>query len=295
MVHGTNDMSGQLRALKNRIRGVESTQKITRAMEMVAAAKLKRFQKLREQSTPYVQALEGILNRLLATDSPLRHPLLETREEKNVALLVITSDTGLSGSYNQALIEEAKRFLGKSPQTPLLIGVGKHGVNALLRAGHVWHQTFTDTKTSQVESVITGASSLIETLFTGKKVDAVYAVYSHFTGRSVFRPVTEKLLPFQLEANTSKSSETSSSYIMEPSHEALFARLIPLVFAVKVRMIFMESMIAEHTARMHAMNQATENAKELIETLVLLRNKIRQAAITKELIEIVSGSKALKN
>ena len=262
---------------------------------MVAAAKLKRFQKLREQSTPYVQALEDILNRLLDTDIPLQHPLLETREEKNIALLMITSDTGLCGSYNQALIEEAKRFLGKSPKTPLLIGVGKHGVNALSRAGHVWHQTFTDTKTSQVESVITGTSSLIEILFTEKKVDAVYAVYSHFTGRSVFRPVTEKLLPFQLEANTSKSSETSSSYIMEPSREALFARLIPLVFAVKVRMIFMESMIAEHTARMHAMNQATENAKELIETLVLLRNKIRQAAITKELIEIVSGSKALKN
>ena len=287
-------MSGQLRALKNRIRGVENTQKITKAMEMVAAAKLKRFQRLSEQSTPYVRALEGILNRLLVTDIPLQHPLLETREEKDVALLVITSDTGLCGSYNQALIEEAKRFLGKSPKTPLLIGVGKHGVNALSRAGHQWQQAFTDTKTAQLESVITQTSSLIETLFIEKKVDAIYAVYSHFTGRSVFRPVTAKLLPFQLGASTSESFETSSSYIMEPSREALFTRLVPLVFEVKVRMIFMESMIAEHTARMHAMNQATENAKELIDTLVLLRNKVRQAAITKELIEIVSGSKALK-
>ncbi len=288
-------MSGQLRALKNRIRGVENTQKITRAMEMVAAAKLKRFQKLREQTTPYVRALESVLNRLLATDIPPQHPLLETREERETALLVITSDTGLCGSYNGSLIEEAKKFLHGRSQAPLLIGVGKQGVNALSRAGHKWHQAFTDTKTSQLESVITETSSLIETLFTERKVDAVYIVYSHFTGRSVFRPTTEKLLPFRLESITATPFETSSSYIMEPSREVLFARLVPLVFASKVRMIFMESLIAEHTARMNAMYQATENAEELIDALVLLRNKIRQAAITKELIEIVSGSKALKN
>ena len=174
-------MSGQLRALKNRIRGVENTQKITKAMEMVAASKLKRFQKLREQTTPYVQSLEGVLNRLLQTDIPLQHPLLEPREEKKTALLVITSDTGLCGSYNQSLIEEAKKFLKKSSETPLLIGAGKSGVNALSRAGYTWHQTFTDIKTSQLESVITETTSLIETLFSEKKVDAVYAVYTHFT------------------------------------------------------------------------------------------------------------------
>jgi len=290
-------MSGQLRALKNRIRGVESTQKITRAMEMVAASKLKRFQKLREQTTPYVQALEGVLNRLLGTDIPLQHPLLETREEKKTALLVITSDTGLCGSYNQALVEEAKKFLRSKSQMPLLIGVGKNGVNALARAGHTWHQTFTGTKTAEFESVITETSFLIETLFTEKKVDAVYAVYSHFTGKSVYLATTGKLLPFTLTSSPVPAGEASgegTSYIMEPSRESLFTRLVPLVFAAKVRMLFMESMIAEHMARMNAMHQATENAKELIDVLVLLRNKIRQAAITKELIEIVSGSKALK-
>ena len=280
--------------IRGKIKSVENTKKITKAMEMVAAAKLKRFQKLREQTTPYIQSLEGVLNRLLATDIPLQHPLLETREEKEVALLVITSDTGLCGSYNGGLIEEARKFLrGRSPE-PLLIGIGKQGVNAFARAGHKWHRSFTDTKSSQLESVITETSSLIGSLFTEKKIDAVYAVYSHFTGRSVFRPTTEKLLPFQLEASRDTPFEAASAYILEPSREALFARLVPLVFASKVRMLFMESMIAEHTARMNAMYQATENAKELIDTLVLLRNKIRQAAITKELIEIVSGSKALK-
>jgi F-type H+-transporting ATPase subunit gamma len=287
-------MSGQLRALKNRIRGVENTQKITRAMEMVAASKLKRFQKLREQTAPYTQALEGILKRLLATGIPLRHPLLEEREEKKTALLVITSDTGLCGSYNHNLIGEAKKFLASAPQAPLLIGVGKNGVNALSRAGHAWHGAFTDTKVSQFESVITETGSLIEALFTEKKVDAVYAVYSRLTGRSVYSVSAEKILPFRLEADSAGPAEASGPYIMEPSPEALFARLVPLVFMARMRRIFMESFISEHTARMNAMNQATENAKELTDMLVLLRNKIRQAAITREIIEIVSGSKALK-
>ena len=280
--------------IRGKIKSVENTKKITKAMEMVAASKLKRFQKLREQTIPYAQALEGIFNRLLATDIPLQHPLLETRKEKEIALLVITSDTGLCGSYNHGLIGEAQKFLASRSQAPLLIGIGKYGVNSLTRSGRTWYRSFTDTKTSQLESVITETSSLLETLFTEKKVDAVHVVYSHFTGRSVFRPITEKLLPFQLETTADEPFETSSSYIMEPSREVLFARLIPLVFASRIRMIFIESMIAEHTARMNAMYQATENAKDLIDALVLLRNKIRQAAITKELIEIVSGSQALK-
>ncbi len=288
-------MSGQLRTLKNRLRGVESTQKITKAMEMVAASKLKRYQKLREQTTPYVQSLEGVLNRLLHADIPPQHPLLETREEKETALLVITSDTGLCGSYNQNLIEEARRFLRGRSQAPVLIGIGKNGVNALSREKYAWHRTFTDAKTSQLETVITETGLLVETLFSEKKVDAVYAVYPHFTGKFIYRAATEKILPFQLETQEYYPGETSGSYILEPGREALFARLIPLVFAAKVRMIFMESLIAEHMARMNAMYQASENAKELIEMLVLLRNKIRQAAITKELIEIVSGSQALKN
>ena len=125
-------------------------------------------------------------------------------------------------------------------------------------------------------------------------MDAVYAVYSHFTGKSAFRATTEKLLPFHLETDIAIPGETSSLYIMEPDRETLFARLVPLVFASKTRMMFLEALISEQMARMNAMYQATENAKELIDTLVLLRNKVRQAAITKELIEIVSGSKALK-
>jgi len=267
-------------------------------MEMVAASKLKRYQKLHEQTVPYVQAIEGVLKRLLATDVPLEHPLLEVREEKKTALLVITSDTGLCGSYNHGLAGEAKKFLSPGSKPSLLIGVGKNGVNALSREGHVWHKTFTNITTAQMESVIAETSSLIETLFMKKQIDSVYAVYSHLTSRSVYRATTEKILPFTLTSSQLTAEEDKGegvNYILEPSREALFTRLVPLVFAVKMRMIFLESFISEHTARMNAMHQATENATELIDALVLLRNKIRQAAITKELIEIVSGSKALKN
>lgn len=286
-------MSGQLRALKNRIRSVESTQKITRAMEMVATAKLKRYQGLMFQSSPYERSLRGVLEKLLRTGRLLHHPLLETRPAKEIALLVITSDTGLCGPYNQELVATAKNFIREQPSTPLLIGIGKSGINALARAGHVWHALFKDTKASQLESVIGEVDALAQNLFYEKKIDALYAVHSHFETKTVARPRVEKLLPFSF-ALKKNSGTGMDDYIFEPDAESLFARLIPLVFGSRLRMIFLESLVAEQTARMNAMHQATENASELIEALVLLRNKVRQAAITKELIEIVSGSKALK-
>ncbi|HOW87770.1 MAG TPA: ATP synthase F1 subunit gamma [Candidatus Omnitrophota bacterium] len=288
-------MSGQLRALKNRIRGVESTQKITRAMEMVAAAKLKRYQKMRVQTAPYAEALEGILDRLLRTDIPLNHPLLEQREEKKSAVLLFTSDTGLCGSYNHNLVEEARKFLKARTEIPLLIGVGKNGMNALARDGYAWHRTFTDIKSAQLETVMTEVCSLIEDLFMEGNVDAVYAIHAGLGEGSARRAAVEQLLPFRVEASSEPFEDTGALYIMEPDRETLFARLVPLVFSVKIRMMFLASLVAEQMARMDAMYQATENAKELIDTLVLLRNKVRQAAITKELIEIVSGSKALKS
>ena len=279
--------------IRGKIKSVENTKKITKAMEMVAAAKLKRFQSLKQQAAPYQEALEGILDRLLKTDVPLTHPLLEQRREKASALLCITSDTGLCGSYNHSLVAAAKKFLGSRTDKPLLIGFGKNGVNALSRSGHAWHTTFKDIKASQLESAITDTGALLESLFNEKKVDAVHVIYSHFTSKTGFAPTLEQLLPFQV-GQTSAAETSSSSYIMEPGPGALFTRLVPLYFATKIRMILLESLIAEQMARRSAMSQATENAEELIETLILLRNKMRQAAITKELIEIVSGSKALK-
>ncbi len=263
-------------------------------MEMVATVKLKRYQGLMSQSAPYERSLHAVLSKILRTGRSLHHPLLETRAEKETALLVITSDTGLCGPFNHDLITAAKNFMKERPAAPLLIGIGKTGINALSRAGHTWHAVFKDTKTSQVESVIREVNRLTQDLFCEKKVDAVYAVHSHLETKTVSHPVVEKLLPFSFEPGESPAGGLDD-YILEPDPESLFARLVPLVFESRLRLIFLESSVAEQTARMTAMHQATENASELVESLVLLRNKIRQAAITKELIEIVSGSRALKN
>ncbi|MBU9888299.1 MAG: ATP synthase F1 subunit gamma [Candidatus Omnitrophica bacterium] len=287
-------MSGQLRALKNRIRSVESTQKITRAMEMVATAKLKRYQDSLSRSLPYERTLTGILEKLSRTGRPLHHPLFESRPEERTALLVFTSDTGLCGAYNQDLVATAKSFIQERSKKPLLIGIGKHGIHALTRAGHDWHAAFKDTKPSQGEAVIQEVTARTQDLFSGKTIDALYAVHSRFETKTVARPHVEKILPFTFLPNARVGAGTDD-YIFEPGPENLFVRLVPLVLESRIRVISLESLVAEQMARMNAMHQATENASELIETLVLLRNKVRQAAITKELIEIVSGSKALKN
>jgi len=286
-------MSGQLRTIKNRIRSIESTKKITRAMEMVSAAKLKRFQKLLHQATPYTQALEKLLANILGSSSGCHHPLLVEREEKQCALLVVTSDTGLCGSFNMDLIQETRRFIESRSKKPLLIGLGKIGINALSRDHHTWHTMVKDTKTADIESAVKKIELLMEALFRERVVDAVYVTRAKFVTQSAYRATTEKILPFSVQK---KSGDLAHSlpYIFEPSPEFLFTRLIPMIFEVKVRDFFLESFVAEQTARMEAMHLATKNAGELIDSLTLTRNKIRQAAITKELIEIVSGSRALK-
>ena len=286
-------MSGQLRTIKTRIRSIESTKKITRAMEMVSAAKLKRFQKLLDQTTPYARALEKLLANILGSSSSCHHPLLAEREEKQCALLVVTSDTGLCGSFNMDLIQETRRFIESRSKKPLLIGFGKAGINALSRDHHTWHTMVKDTKTTEVESAVQEIGLLMGALFRDQVVDAVYVTRAKFVTQSAHKTITEKILPFSVQKE-SEDPVRSLPYIFEPSPEFLFERLIPMIFEVKVREFFLESFIAEQTARMGAMHLATQNAGELIDSLTLTRNKIRQAAITNELIEIVSGSKALK-
>lgn len=285
-------MSGQLRVLKNRIRSIGNTKKITRAMEMVAAAKLKRFQSMMAESAPYTYGLEKLLKRVVGAGGASSSPYLETRKEKRIAVFLFTSDTGLCGTYNEDLIKQAETFLANIETPVELIGVGKSGTQALARMGKTCSKTFIEIKTSQVEEKLEEIENTASELFLSQSVDAVYAVYSHFLTSTKYEVTTEKLLPFEVESGGSDSEE---KYIMEPDAETLFERLIPAVFKAKMRTVFLEAFVSEQIARMHAMHQATENAGELIEELVLARNKARQASITKELIEIVSGSKAMKN
>ncbi len=290
-------MSGQLRALRNRIRSVESTKKITRAMEMVAAAKLRRFQDMMAKAKVYTNGLENLLKRLAASqeEGKQTHAFIQPREEKKVAVIIMTSDTGLCGSYNNDLVEMARRFvLTKDTQPPLLLGVGKNGVSSLKRRGFQFLENFTDIRASRVEEILKDLKSTVEELYLSKKVDSVYAVFSSFKNLTSYKPVVEKILPLETPKADAVSKTSEVRYIYEPSAEVLFQRLVPQYFEAKMRTVFLEAIVSEQIARMTAMNQATKNAKEMIDSLVLKRNKARQAAITKELIEIVSGSQALK-
>ncbi len=337
-------MSGQLRTIKNRIRSVENTKKITHAMEMVAAAKLRRFQDMMVKARPFTAALETLTQRLLQ-DQLIRqaerknmrksaapdffHPFFEPREEKHITLVVMSSDTGLCGSYNTELIEKTRRFLRENKKGTSLIGVGKFGITALKRMGYSFQKTFLDIKASRVEETLKELTAELETVFLSRQTDAVYVLYSHFLTLSQYKPTLDKLLPFKApsaeiaelvqsreiaslrsaelamtgegsskpprnDVIASAAKQSSSDYIYEPSADKIFEKLVPQYFEAKIRMIFLESFVSEQIARMNAMHQATENAKEMIDSLVLVRNKARQASITKEIIEIVSGAQAQK-
>ncbi len=302
-------MSGQLREIKNRIRSVENTKKITRAMEMVAAAKLRRFQDLMAKARPYTQGLEDLATRLLkdqlaqlekqnkkSQKSFTLHPFFEQREEKKIALVLFTSDTGLCGSYNTELVEKAKRFLREQQsQKPLLIGVGKFGINALKRSGLSFFKTFQDLRASRLEEILKELKDVLARLYLEKEVDAIHVLYSHFLTLSKYQGTFEKILPLKPPTAPEESGNAQTSdYIYEPAPGLIFEKLIPVFFEAKIRMIFLESFVSEQIARMTAMHMATENAEEMIDSLVLVRNKARQASITKEIIEIISGSRALK-
>jgi F-type H+-transporting ATPase subunit gamma len=298
-------MSGQLRTLKNRIRSISNTKKITRAMEMVSAAKLKRYQKMVLEGAPYAEGLLQLLKRVSASGVAADHPLLggnsSVRGEKKKALFVFTSDTGLCGSFNLDLIVAAQRFLKTEKEPASIVGIGKMGVLALKKSGYKVEKSFIEIKSTEIENTITEIKNLAAELYLSGRVDSVYVTYSRFISATRFKPVTEKLLPFSLDNASAPStpgttsSQTAEDYLMEPSADVLFDKLVPAVFSMRVRQIFLESFVSEQMARMNAMHQATENASELIDELVLARNKARQAAITKELIEIISGSQALKN
>lgn len=287
-------MSGQLRTLRNRIRSVENTKKITRAMEMVAAAKLRRFQDMMNKSRAFTQGLESLLKRVSTGEFAAMHPFIKPREEKKIAVVVMTSDTGLCGSYNNDLLNLSHSFIKQQANRPVLIGVGKSGITALKNTGCSFLGSFTDIRASRVEEILAELKNTLEKIYLSGEVDAIHVVYSHFKTLTTYKPITEKLLPLERPVVDEKSARSAEDYIFEPSPEAVFQKLVPLFFEAKMRMIFLEAIVSEQIARMTAMNQATKNAKEMIDSLVLQRNKARQAAITKELIEIVSGSQALK-
>jgi F-type H+-transporting ATPase subunit gamma len=280
---------------RRRIRSVKNTQQITRAMKFVSAARLRRAQEAALAARPYAKELVRVLRSTMARIEAPQHPLLAKRAEERILVLVLAGERGLAGAFNANILREAIRFIkSKQGKKLVVIPVGKKSRDALRKTGVEFAGEYVNVLARVDFGVAREIANLVTSLYAEDKVDAVYAVFSEF--KNVIAPnlVTEKLLPVEkIEAGNESEEETATNqidYIYEQPAEQILDRLLPRYVETQVLRALLESSAAEHAARMTAMEAATKNAGDVIEALTLHMNKVRQAAITKEIIEIVSGA-----
>jgi F-type H+-transporting ATPase subunit gamma len=286
-----------LRVLRRRIRSVHSTKQITKAMEMVSAAKLRRAQRAAESARPYANAMANIL-RQLSRAGKARHPLFERRENGPRLLVVVSADRGLCGSFNTNVIRRTSQTIKEwtaADEEVRLLFVGRKGWDYFRR--RPWtidgvHRDFGGRlDVARAQSI---TDELIRRFVSGD-VREIYLLFTRFVTINSRHMVLEKFLPIEAETgDTAGKGGPSVDYIFEPSPAAIFKTLLPRYALTRVISAMAESFAAEHAARMVAMSSASKNAEEMIEDLTLQRNRIRQATITKEIAELVGGAEALK-
>ncbi|MFZ5633385.1 MAG: ATP synthase F1 subunit gamma [Bacillota bacterium] len=284
-----------LRDLRRRIKSIKSTQQITKAMKAVSAAKMRRAQENVTAARPYAKRLIGVLGRVAPVTTGVRHPLLEVREPKKVVYVVVTADRGLCGGFNANVIRRAAAEIRNTPDAGLIC-VGRKGRDFFRKRGYNIIQQYVGLGENVNAAQAREIARFIIDKYSAGEFDAVYIVYSEFVNVLVQRPVTVKLLP--AEPPKSEEGEKAGAgkvdYIFEPSPEEVLASLLPKYVTNTVFQSMLESKAGEHSARMTAMDNATKNASEMITRLTLSMNKARQAAITKEISEIVGGAAALE-
>ena len=279
--------------IRRRIRSVKNTQQITKAMKMVSAAKLRRAQERVMSARPYAQKILSVLNSLVTRSEGQTHPLLEDRGGERIQVVVITADKGLCGAFNSNIIKAAQNFIDEHRHRQLTLNcVGRKGRDFFRKGSvplaHEAVNIFARLDYSHAKQI---SATLMEE-FSNKEVDAVYLVYNEFKSVIQQRIVVEQLLPIQKLAAFEEASLIG--YIYEQPAGEIFGSLIPRHVEVQVYRALLESAAAEHGARMTAMDAATNNAVDLIDSLTLTMNRARQAGITKEIIEIVGGAAALE-
>ncbi|HEX9401762.1 MAG TPA: ATP synthase F1 subunit gamma [Anaeromyxobacter sp.] len=287
-----------LRDIRNRIGSVKSTRQITKAMKMVAAAKLRRAQDAILKTRPYAQLLDQTLSRIAAraaAEEVVAHPLLAPRVQRTAEVVVVTSDRGLAGGFNSNISRRTQRFLtenGDRFERLQLATVGKKGRDFFRARKLEVRKDFTgihaDLRYEKAEAI---AAEYTRRYLAGE-VDAVFLAYNEFKSAIAQKPVVVQLLP--IETPPAAQATAGIDFKYEPSREALLADLLPRQIAMQVWRALLESAASEHGARMSAMESATKNAEEMIAALTLQYNRARQAYVTKELMEIVSGAEALK-
>ena len=292
-------MAGQLKEVRNRIKSVQSTQQITKAMKMVSAAKLRRAQDAIIQMRPYAQKLQEMLSNIVSNiEGGTTLKLAEERAVEKVLLIVVTSDRGLAGAYNANVVKMAKETIAAKYHTQFTKGnitiwnIGKKGYESLTKSGYKTDATHKDIYLNLKFETVQAAAQAAMKAFENNEFDAIEIVYSQFRNAATQTFVAEPFLP--IPKIVAKAGAKKSDFIFEPNKEQLIAELMPKILNTQLYKAVLDGNASEHGARMTAMDKASENANELLKALKLSYNRARQAAITTELTEIVSGAAALQ-
>jgi F-type H+-transporting ATPase subunit gamma len=291
-------MSGALKEVRNRIKSVQSTQQITKAMKMVSAAKLRRAQDAITQMRPYAKKLQEMLGNIVSnSDGDVKVALAEERSIEKVLIIVVTSDRGLCGGYNSNLIKLAKQLIREkyadqhAKGNVQVLPIGKKGYEHFTKNGFKVVDAYWDIFTGLSFEKVQGAAKYAMNAFANKEIDAVELIYSEFKNAGTQRFVAEPFLPVQKVQKA--VGQKNADFIFEPGKETLITELMPKILNTQLFKATLDANASEHGARMTAMDKASDNANELLKSLKISYNRARQAAITTELTEIVSGAAAL--
>ena len=291
-------MPAQQRVVRRRIRSVQSTMKITRAMELISASRVARAQQRVQQARPYTEEITAALENVVSTEVVLSHPLLEQRHEADAAaVLVVTSDRGLAGPYNANVLrtaEELMAHLRDDGIEPKLCVTGRKGVAYYRFRQRRIEESWTGfSHGPSYDDARTVVRVLVEA-FLDHQVDQIHAVFTDYVSAATQRAVARRFVPLVIEEVEEGPPEPIPQYLYEPSPERLLDALLPRYVEARVFTAMLESAASEHAARRRAMKAATDNAEELIEDLTREYNQARQAQITQEIMEIVGGAEALQ-
>ena len=292
-------MSGALKEVRNRIVSVQSTQQITKAMKMVSAAKLRRAQDAITQMRPYAQKLQEMLSNIVSgSEGDISLNLATERPVEKAMIIVVTSDRGLCGGYNSNLIKLAKAVIREKYAAQFAKGnvtilpIGKKGYENFTKTGYKVVDTYWDIFTGLSFEKVQAAAKYAMNAFANGETDAVELVYSEFKNAATQQYIAEQFLPVQKAAET--ASKKNADFIFEPGKDVLITELMPKILNTQLYKAVLDGNASEHGARMTAMDKASDNANELLKSLKISYNRARQAAITTELTEIVSGAAALQ-
>jgi len=287
-----------LKEVRKRISSVKSTQKITRAMKMVSAAKLRRAQDNIVAARPFASGLQDIVAQIAANAGPEPHPFMVKRTVRNPAIVVLTSDRGLCGGFNSNACRTTQRSINEGTTSQSIDGyrlmtVGKKGREYFSRRNFELSASYAGVTNETAGDRAKEIALAVSALFLDGTVDGVRLVYNEFRSAVSQQVVTEQMLPIEA-AEVHNAPNSPADFVCEPNMTEILATLLPQYLQSRIHRALLESIASEFGARMTAMENATKNAKEMIERLSLAYNRARQAAITKELMEIVSGAEALK-